>query len=126
MPSSRAVVWIDHQSAKLLKLGETHPLGRTIRAHPHATAQHGSGVRTSHEFYADVCDALGVAGEVLVAGAHTALADFRHYAEKHRSHTAALIVAYVVVDHPSDNQLVALARQHFIEHDRTAGLPTPG
>ncbi len=126
MTTSRAVVWIDHQAAKLLQLDETRPLGRTIRAHPHPTAQHGSEVRTSHEFYADVCDTLGAAGQVLVTGSHTALADFRHYAEKHRSHTAALIVAYVVVDHPSDNQLVALARQHFIEHDRMAGIPTTG
>jgi hypothetical protein len=29
------------------------------------------------------------------------------------------------VDHPSDKQLVALARQFFLKHDRMAGVPTP-
>jgi len=29
------------------------------------------------------------------------------------------------VDHPSDRQLVALARQYFLRHDRMAGTPVP-
>lgn len=125
MTTSRAIAWTDHQLAKVLQLGETHPLGRTIRAHTHSTAQHGSAVRTRHEFYAEVCDGLDTAAQVLMTGSHTALADFRHYVEKHRPLTAARIVAYeVVVDPPSENQLVALARKLFIEHDRMAGIPT--
>jgi hypothetical protein len=30
-----------------------------------------------------------------------------------------------VVDHSSDHQLVALARQLFVGHDRMTGVPTP-
>jgi hypothetical protein len=41
------------------------------------------------------------------------LVDFRHYAEKHRPQTAGRIVAYDVVDHPTEKQLAALGRQHF-------------
>lgn len=125
MTPSRTVVWTDHQLAKVLQLGEPHPLGRTIRAHTHSTAQHGSAVRTRHEFYAEVCDGLDATAPVLMTGSHTALADFRHYLEKHRPLTAARIVAYEVVDHPTENQMVALARKLFIEHDRMAGIPTP-
>jgi hypothetical protein len=29
------------------------------------------------------------------------------------------------VDHPSDRQLVALARQYFLRHDRMTGTPVP-
>jgi hypothetical protein len=29
------------------------------------------------------------------------------------------------VDHPSENQLVALARQYFLKYDRMSGVPTP-
>jgi hypothetical protein len=61
---------------------------------------------------------------VLLTGSHTALADFRHYVEKHRPQTAARIVAWEVVDHPSTNQLVALARRFFRAYDRTVSLPT--
>ena len=49
--------------------------------------------------------------EVLVTGSNTATADFRHYAGKHKPQMAARIVSYEVVDHSSDNQLVALARK---------------
>ena len=50
---------------------------------------------------------------ILVAGSKTTLADFRYYAEKHRPRTAARIVAYDVVDHPTENQLIALGRRFF-------------
>jgi hypothetical protein len=62
---------------------------------------------------------------VLITGGHTGLADFRRYVDKHRPLTAVRIVGYEVVDHPSANQLVALARKHFAKHDQFAGTRTP-
>jgi len=35
------------------------------------------------------------------------------------------VAAYQVQDHPTQNQLVALARQYFLKADRMAGIPTP-
>ena len=89
------------------------------------TRQHGSGVRTEHEFFSQVCDALDGIAEVLVVGGHVGLADFRHYVEKHRPLTARHIVAYDVVDHPSENQLVALARKRFVKVDQMVGTAVP-
>jgi hypothetical protein len=60
---------------------------------------------------------------VLVVGGHTGLAAFRHYVDKHRPLTAPRIVGYQVVDHPSENQLVALARLHFANIDQPSGTP---
>ncbi len=122
----RAVVRIDHQSADILQFDAEHVERDKVRAHTHHTAQHGSGVRSEHEFFGQVCGALDGIGEVLVAGSHTALSDFRHYADKHRPQTAVRIVGYEPVDHPTENQLVALARRYFDRHDRMAGTPTPG
>jgi hypothetical protein len=120
-----AVVWTDHQSAQVLQFDAEHVLANKIRAHTHHTRQHGSAVRSQHEFYADVCAALEGIGEVLVTGSHTAIADFRHYVDKHRPDTAARIVGYEGIALPSDKQLVALARKYFLKHDRMAGTPTP-
>ena len=120
-----AVVWIDHQSARILQFDAEHVESHTVRIHQRATAQHGSGVRSEHEFFGEVCDALDGIAEVLIAGSHTTLADFRHYAEKHRPLAAKRFVGYEVQDHPSDNQLVAFARKFFRAHDRMAGTPTP-
>ena len=120
-----AVAFVDHQSAQILQFGSEHAEERKIHAHLHYTRKHGSGVRTEHEFFGEVCDALDGIAEVLVTGGHKGLADFRHYADKHRPLTAARIVGYEVVDHPSENQLVALARKHFLKYDLMAGTRVP-
>lgn len=120
-----AVLWTDHHQARILQFDASTVETRRVAAHSHPTGQHHSAVRTEHEFFGEVCDALEGITEVLVTGSRTATADFKHYADKHRPHTAARIVGYEVVDHPSDNQLVAMARDYFVRHDRMAGIPTP-
>ena len=45
--------------------------------------------------------------------------------DKHRPLTAARIVGYEVVDHPTENQLVALARKHFVKYDQFVGTRVP-
>ena len=125
MPTIHAVVQIDHQLAQVLQFDAEHVQSQKVKAHTHHTAQHGSAVRTQHEFFAHVCDALAGIEEVLVVGAHPAQADFRHYVDKHRAETARRIVGYETVDHPTERQLVALARDYFLKYDRMAGKPTP-
>jgi hypothetical protein len=96
-----------------------------IHASSHYTRQHHSQVRTEHEFFGEVCGALHGIDAVLVTGSHTAVADFRHYAEKHRPLVAARIAGYEIVDHPTENQLVALARQYFLKQERMRGITNP-
>ena len=111
--TTHAVVWIDHHHANVLQVDAASVRPRHVRARVHPTAQHGSEVRSEHEFFAEVCGSVEGIDSVLVTGGKTALADFRHYAEKHRPQTAARFAAYDVVDHPTENQLTALARQFF-------------
>jgi stalled ribosome rescue protein Dom34 len=120
-----AVVWLDHQTAQVIHFDAEQVEVEKVRAHHHFTRHHTSAVRTEHEFFGEVCDALAGVGEVLVTGSRTALSDFRHYIGKHRPQTAPLVAGYEPVDHPSDGQLLKLARQFFIQHDRMAGTPTP-
>jgi stalled ribosome rescue protein Dom34 len=124
MALTHAVVWTDHHSAQVLHLDAEHVRASRVKSHTHHTAQHGSEVRTQHEFFAEICGAIEGVDEVLVTGSHTAMADFRHYVEKHRPQTAARICGSEIVDHPTDNQLVALARKYFLKHDQmTGGAP---
>lgn len=118
MTLSHAVVWTDHESAEVLQFDAEEVSVQKVRSHLHATAQHGSGVRSEHEFFTAVCDALDGIAQVLVTGSHTALADLRHYADKHRPQTATRIAAYEVVDRLSENQLVARGRAFFAERAR--------
>ncbi|WP_367849646.1 hypothetical protein [Rhodoferax sp. WC2427] len=123
MPLFHAVVLTDHQSALVVQFNAEQVLPQRIQAHKHPTGQHNSGVRTVHEFFGEVCDALDGVQQVLVTGSHTATADFRHYAEKHRPLLAPQIVGYEVVDHPTENQLVAMARKAFEMRKLMAGVP---
>ena len=62
--------------------------------------------------------------EVLVTGSHTAQTDFRHYVDKHRPALVQQIVGWETVDHPTEGQLLAFARQKFVKYDRMAGTAT--
>ena len=120
-----AVALVDHHAAEVLQFGTEHVQEHKVHEHLKFTRQHGSEVRAEHEFFGHVCDALDGIDEVLVAGGHTSLADFRHYVDKHRPQTAKRIVGYEVVDHPSERQLVALARQFFVKYDKMVGIRVP-
>ena len=117
-----AVVRIDHHAAQVLQFDATQALAQQVREHVHCTRQHGSHVRSEHEFFDQVCDATKGIAEVLVVGSHTALADFRRYVEKHRAETALRIVGWETADHMSTNELVATARRYFRAHE---GMATP-
>lgn len=118
---AHALVWIDHRSAKVLQFDKAHVEVQKVEAHTHATRQHGSGVRTEHEYFGAVCDRLAGISEVLVAGPRTAQSDFRHYVDKHRPALAAQIVGWHTGDHATDAELVAMARRYFDQYDRMAG-----
>lgn len=123
--TQHAIVFIDHQSALVLQFDAEHVEAQKVKASSRHTRQHGSQVRTEHEYFSHVCDALEGIAEVLAVGPHTGLVDFQHYVRKHRGETAKHIVGYQTVDHPSENQLVSLAREFFLKYDRMAGVPTP-
>ena len=53
-----AVVLIDHQQAEILQFDAEHVEAEKVRASTRHTRQHGSAVRSEHEYYAHVCDAL--------------------------------------------------------------------
>jgi stalled ribosome rescue protein Dom34 len=118
MAKYHAVLWIDHHNAEVLQFDAEEVQSEKVRAHDHYTRQHASAVRTEHEFFGQVCDALAGITEILVTGSHVAQADFRHYVERHRPALVKEIAGWETVDHPSQGQLLAQARKFFVAHDR--------
>jgi hypothetical protein len=73
-----AVVWIDHQAARLLQFDAEQVQAQEARSRVHRTAQHGSAVRTRHECSGVSPDRLeGIAG-ARAAGSPAPIADPRH------------------------------------------------
>lgn len=121
MSHSHAVVWLDHHAASVHHLDADAVTVSKLKAHPHQTRQHNSDVRAEHVFFSDVCDALSPGAENLITGSRTALADFKHYVVKHRPSLQASIAGWETVDHPTDGQLVAFAREFFVKFDNLKG-----
>lgn len=124
MAVTQAVVLIDHHSAQIQRLADSG--SERVKEHASHTRQHGSNVRSEHDFFSDVCDALASIGETLVVGSRMAQADFRRYVEKHRPSLSPHLVGWETVDHPSPAQVMALARTFFERFDRMAGRPHSG
>ena len=122
MPFAHALVWIDHHNARVLQFDAHDVEVHKLQVHTHQTRQHGSGVRTEHEYFADICDSLAAIPEVLVTGPRTAQTDFHHFVVKHRPALAAQIVGWQLSNHASDAELVAMARRQFEKRARMAGL----
>ena len=123
MPLSHAVAWISHHEAKVLQFSASVVFGESIREHVHYTRQHGSNVRSEHEFFAEACDALVGIKSVWVAGSHMAQADFRRYVDKHRPEMVRQIVGWETVNQPSEGQLIQMARKFFSDRGELPATP---
>jgi len=110
----------------VLQFDAAHVQAQKIETHNQHARQHGGLVRTEHEFFGEVCDAIVGVREVLVTGSHAVQVDFKHFAESHQPKLAALVAGCKTVDPPSERQLLVLACKSFGRFDRLAGLPTPG
>lgn len=118
-----AVVHLDHHHAQVLHF-DAHQV-HAARIEAHERHSHGHNERSEHALYESLCQALQDTPEVLVTGAHVVLAQFRHYVEAHKPKLVPHIADYRPAAPLSEGQLLAMARQFFVAHDRMAGVPTP-
>ena len=123
MALSHAVAWIDHHNAQVLQIDAEQVLDQKVKEHVRYTRQHGSKVRSEHEIFAEICDALTGIESALVAGSRTAQADFRHYVEKHRPAVEAQIAGWETVDHPTEGEIVKMAREFFVKRGEQLATP---
>lgn len=122
MSTFHAVVWLDHSEAHVVMFDREHMQAQRIKSRSHHK-HHGKG-EDNTAFFADIASALGASHEVLLAGPGLARNQFRDWCASHQVSVAKTIVESVVTDHPSDAQLVSLARQYFKKFDSMASDPS--
>lgn len=123
MTTFHAVVWMDHSQAHVLMFDKEHIEAQRIKARSHHTPKHGH-VGADKDFFKAVAQALEGVHEVLVTGPANAKVEFRDFC-KHSAHAVdKAIVDVVTSDHPSDPQVVAMARQYFLKHDQLEADPS--
>ncbi len=126
MSHLHAVVWIDHEQARVthfndaeaeqLVLHSTHRPGK-IHHKNGPTGSPGHEPEDTHYLHA-VAEALRGAAEILVVGPGNEKNELIKHLEHHDKAVAACVVAVQTVDHPTDGQLLALARKYFRAADR--------
>lgn len=124
MPTYHAVVWMDHEKALVTMFDREHSETTPVRAHSHHKHQ---GIGTDNvAFFKEVVDKLAGVHEILLAGPGKAHDEFHTWCQQHKPEFAKTIVASMPLDHPTDKQLVALARKVFKGFDNMAANPTLG
>jgi len=123
MTTFHAVVWMDHSQAHVLMFDKEHVEAQRVKARSQHTLKHGH-VGADKEFFKQIADALQGVTEVLLTGPAQAKIEFRDFCKHHAHALDKAIVDVVNADHPSDPQLVAMARQYFLKYDQTAVDPT--
>ena len=122
MSTYHAIVWIDQQEAHVLMFDREHVETQRIRSRSHHSHQ---GKHTdSHSFFKEVSDQLAGTHEVLLTGPGAARTEFKQWCGLHAKGAAHAIVDNVASDHPSDAQLLALAKKYFYKFDAMAAVPT--
>jgi stalled ribosome rescue protein Dom34 len=90
-----------------------HPEHATRHIH-HKTHSIGSGhAAEDQDFFQRVEDAIVDAGAVLVTGPANAKTELVKHIEQHARALSAKIVGVATLDHPTDNEILAMARSYF-------------
>jgi stalled ribosome rescue protein Dom34 len=116
MSTFHAVVWIDHQEAHVMMFDREHM--RAQRIHSRSHHKHQGKPHDSKALFADVAVALAGVHEVLLTGPGMARDEFATWCKSHSASVAAAIADSIPSDHPTDAQVVALARKYFKKLDQ--------
>ncbi len=116
MSTFHAVVWIDHQEAHVMMFDHEHMQAQRIHSRSHH--KHQGKPHDTKAMFADVAAALAGVHEVLLTGPGMARDEFATWAKSHSASVAAAISDSIPSDHPSDAQVVALARKYFQKLDQ--------
>ena len=130
MKHVHAVAWIDHNEAHVIHFNADESQNLTVHSkHRKGHLHHKSGGQAGdgrtpedHAFYQAVSDALIGASKILIVGPANAKAELQKHMKLHAKDLAACIVGVETVDHPSDGQVLKLARKYFDAADR---VPQP-
>jgi stalled ribosome rescue protein Dom34 len=112
---------MDHQEAHVLMFDRDHVQSQRIKSRSHH--KHQGKSNDLSELFGDTAKALHGTHEVLLTGSGKARDEFRDWCQSHDTAVAKTIVDSLASDHPTDAQVVAMARQYFKKFDQMTTDP---
>jgi stalled ribosome rescue protein Dom34 len=120
-----AVIWIDHHEARIFHFNPNesaelvlHPDNPTRHIHHKANTIGSGHAAVDQKYLHAVAESVADAGAVLIAGPGSAKTELAAHMHSHEPLLARAIIGVETVDHPSDAELVALARKYMKAADR--------
>jgi hypothetical protein len=120
-----ALIWIDHHEARIFQFNATAVDSTMVRsAHPHEHIHHKANARGSGHapvdegFLERVTQVVMPAGAILITGHANAKKELAAHIARVHPDLSKRIAGVETLDHPSDGELVALARKFFRADDR--------
>ena len=117
MSTFHAVVWIDHTESHVLMFDKEHIERQLIKSKSHHKHQGKSNDMVA--FFRSVSDALESTHEIFLTGPGTSRSEFLEWCKLNSPQIAKRVVDSLKTDHPSDGQVVAMAKKYFIKYDNT-------
>lgn len=124
-PHYHAVIWIDHREAKIFHFNPDdvqslviHPDNPNAHLHHKANSIGSGNAPEDHNFLHAVSQSVADAGAVLITGPGSAKTELIKHIHQHDPNLVNFIAGVETVDHPSDGQLVAYARNYLAKTDR--------
>lgn len=122
MSTFHAVVWLDNQEAHIAFFDRDH--ATTQRIHSKSQHKHQGKSTDMNAYFADIAKAVKDCHEVLLTGPGLTRQQFKGWYVQHAAALSQIVVSSIASDHPTDAQLVAMARQFFKKFDAMAADPT--
>ena len=120
-----AIIWIDHHQAKVFRFNASdidrdviRPHDPTVHLHHKANTVGSGHAPVDKDFFRRVTESVSKAGAIMIVGPASAKTELAAYITAHTPHLLARVSAVEAADHPSDGELVALARKFFRAADR--------
>lgn len=117
--SKYTVVFIDHKEARIFRLHPEATAESTIHAphfihrHPKESDRAKDHPDETRRFLQEVAGDLADTEGILIVGPSTAKLELLKYVQKHNHLLEPKIIGVETVDHPTDRQIVAYAKQYF-------------
>lgn len=120
-----AIIWIDHHQAKIFRFNASDLERDVVRPHDPTVHLHhkantiGSGhAPVDKDYLRRVTEAVSRAGAIMIVGPAGAKTELAAYIGAHAPDLSSRVSTVEAVDHPSDGELVSLARKFFLANDR--------
>lgn len=124
MPT-HAVIWIDHTEARIFHIHSEAADETTVLAPQHHIHRHPKGRGEArdhpddvHRFFGEAARTLEGVDAVLIVGPSSAKLEFFKYVHEHDRRLEPKVVGIETVDHPTDGEIIARARNYFKANDR--------